>query len=684
MYTYFKKIEDKINKNDKRKFYLNIFKLNYRYIPIEIENNKIYYNPLSRIIFPEFDNSVFEISPKEILNLDFISINTTSKKCIFIIYYDHISTLDKPEIILLINNKKFKNLDVQKLTSEEQLEYNTGINYYKFGKVSLNYSKLNDGDYFVEFNNIFSEKTYAFTVENNNLYIKNLSNKKSGYLNNIVLSNKNKLINESILKYLEITKKKYLLLTDKNNNSISINFIKKNYSNYFISIIKNFSKHIKIPLYFCKSEDLYFKALNNFYKKSKFTDNIELFGTNIFKRYNFMIINQLMDFFRITKNMFTEINQKKNSKKKDTTYYSFESSPFSSKQENIIIFDNARKSAFDNIYIDPSSQILLDNFNKKNIAYLTLEMDYNRTHYSKFNEKRKYLDGFYLYEKKFSSNKIFLIILKFLLNKKYTNNIVFENILKVLIARKAVTYYINYFYYYTILKKLNPKSVYVVGPYKSYIYNASYDLNIQTTEIQYAAIEDNHPGFVNRTNNRDFPSKMILFNSFWINKIKHYVPESKLTITNNKYFDEGINIINSNSTIEFDLCFISQGTIGRKLAEFVYKFSTNHKDYKILFRLHPNENKKSYTILHKLSQLENITLISSKEENIYISISKSNIIIGVYSTCLFDAYFANKKIGIIKLPGWSYVKNMIENNIFHLICNNQDLLKVLDSKEQKF
>ncbi|MFV0288277.1 MAG: hypothetical protein ACK5HR_02320, partial [Mycoplasmatales bacterium] len=321
-------------------------------------------------------------------------------------------------------------------------------------------------------------------------------------------------------------------------------------------------------------------------------------------------------------------------------------------------------------YIDPASKFLLANED-----VLTLEYDYLNKHYNKTNNSLAYADDISMYENSFDTK----IILKYW-DKEITDKLkkyqIYQKLINKYLRKKFPNYLINYLYYYQLLEQQKFQEVYVVGPYRPYIYAAASNLKIPKFEIQYAAIINNHPAYFDVTpHKKDLPDKIIVYDKVWKNNLKNYIKDkNNIILKSNKYFDENIKNLQSNiDNKENQILFVSQGTIGNKIGEAAFQYALKNPSKKVIYRLHPHETKDTEKVYIKLKDLKNVQIHSKDDGTVYDSMKRANKIIGVYSSVLYEAYTLEKKVYILKLPGYSYMNNFIEENKMKLIKSTKEI-----------
>jgi len=137
---------------------------------------------------------------------------------------------------------------------------------------------------------------------------------------------------------------------------------------------------------------------------------------------------------------------------------------------------------------------------------------------------------------------------------------------------------------------------------------------------------------------------LLMFGDYWAENIR---TPSKKIVVGYPYLDEISNKLIKYIKPEIkSILIVSQGTVTERMVNIAKNLSQAFSDYKIIFKLHPGEIpfKERYSSLKRYSNIEIIG-----NYNIYELIAKSNIIIGYYSTTLFEALkFPEKRIFILE------------------------------------
>lgn len=111
------------------------------------------------------------------------------------------------------------------------------------------------------------------------------------------------------------------------------------------------------------------------------------------------------------------------------------------------------------------------------------------------------------------------------------------------------------------------------------------------------------------------------------------------------------------------ITFISQWTVGQLMIVKALEVAKYYPDYKIIYRLHPNEYKNKQSYLDRISEknLKNLEL-GCIRKTILKEIADSEFVVGVYSTAIYEALALKCKILLLPFYGVDYMKYLIDNN----------------------
>ena len=145
----------------------------------------------------------------------------------------------------------------------------------------------------------------------------------------------------------------------------------------------------------------------------------------------------------------------------------------------------------------------------------------------------------------------------------------------------------------------------------------------------------------------------------WTNSADFPIVDSQIKINKNNHLERFKQKCSSVSE-ENSVLIISQGAIGKELSDYILK-KNNLNNFKIYYKLHPGEFKSSenYKSLVELSKQSNVEIIKD-EISIYDLFARVNVVIGVYSTALYEAHYFEKNIYIVPITGSEYMREFLK------------------------
>lgn len=355
--------------------------------------------------------------------------------------------------------------------------------------------------------------------------------------------------------------------------------------------------------------------------------------------------------------------------------------PFLGKyKRDIIIFDHPRKVKVGKEYIDIYTYNFIENQKKNKID--VLEAPYLRKHMKiKSEVNRKYTDHQWLnvllkktikpiklteYEKENLKEleRVFLDYFQIEGIDLYNN-----------IVEALNRHYHKYNYYYKLLKKREPKVLYIVVSYNNMsLIAAAKDLNIKVIEFQHGVITNYHFAYNFGDPSKDikyFPDKMLTFGDFWA-RTKGFPAQTEIEVYGYPYLNEQLEIYKGVKKKQNQVIFISQGTIGRKLANYAFESAKAMPEYNFIYKLHPGEFdrwKKEYPELIEAAKLNNFQVIDNNNYSLYSYLAESEFQVGVYSTAIFEGLALDCKTILYNLAGIEYMEDLIEQN-FVMVAND--------------
>ncbi len=257
-----------------------------------------------------------------------------------------------------------------------------------------------------------------------------------------------------------------------------------------------------------------------------------------------------------------------------------------------------------------------------------------------------------------------------------------------LIGQVMVNYKYLYNYYKKLLLHLNPKMIIEVVYYNldNMIINIiSKELHIQTFELQHGVMGRYHVAynFHGHFNLDTFPDNVIVYGEYWKNTTRFPILSEKIFVSGSIYLENmAKQYSNAKVRRKKEVLFLSQGDVGEYLymlaLDLVAQLDTNI--FHITFKLHPGEYLHWKDNYPKLNNCKFIDVIDNNEKDLHYYLSRTDIQVGVSSTTLFEGLYYNNLTFILKVFGWEYMNDFIQNGYMILIEDVNDIIKNLDKK----
>jgi hypothetical protein len=244
-----------------------------------------------------------------------------------------------------------------------------------------------------------------------------------------------------------------------------------------------------------------------------------------------------------------------------------------------------------------------------------------------------------------------------------------------------------------ILKKIKPKIVFEVSHYG--IINialniAANKLKIPTIELQHGVIDQYHVGYnypnLSKTEKYLFlPTHIFLFGNYWKKHCKIPIEEKNKIVTGFPYFEKAMKECYQYSKNIKQILFISQWTIGDRLARTAYELSSIvSNDYSIVFKLHPAEYLNWEEKYKLLINIPNVKVVDgSIDMSLYRLLAESSFLVGVYSTAIYEGFSFHLQTFILDFPGREYMDHLIKSGYVQLVTNAEEILQGIHKSSRK-
>jgi len=221
------------------------------------------------------------------------------------------------------------------------------------------------------------------------------------------------------------------------------------------------------------------------------------------------------------------------------------------------------------------------------------------------------------------------------------------------------------------------------GGFRSFLAKKLKDRGIAVVEFQHGAVGEEHPAY-NYSSRCPFyreylPDFFLTYGEYWSNKSGGYPPK-KVIIGNPTLEEERLKFQIQGNLRNKKILIVSQGTMTDDFVGLAKKLRTLlPEDYSITFRLHPGEVPFRKDRCEVIESIPGIAI--QDKGDIYSSLSDHEIIVGAYSTTIFEALPFRKRIFVLDC---NISRRFIPSEIGQWFNGAEDLGDmILSGKEQK-
>ena len=239
--------------------------------------------------------------------------------------------------------------------------------------------------------------------------------------------------------------------------------------------------------------------------------------------------------------------------------------------------------------------------------------------------------------------------------------------------------------YAFLLKKVSPKAVVLVVSYGHEVFiETCKNLKIPTIELQHGTISRYHaaysfPGY--KAMKRCFPDYFLSFGDYWKKLVDFPLPDEKIYSVGYPFFEMETGKY-CKCPKQDQITFISQGTIGDKLSKFAVELKARQDlQMDIVYKLHPGEYarwKQEYPWLVNAG----VRVIDDESEQLYKLLAQTKVLIGVYSTVVYEGLGMGLRTFLVDLPGIEYMNELIASRAAVKVSSVDELLQQLSQPSQ--
>ena len=235
--------------------------------------------------------------------------------------------------------------------------------------------------------------------------------------------------------------------------------------------------------------------------------------------------------------------------------------------------------------------------------------------------------------------------------------------------------YYRYFrdYWKKFLDDKRPGSVVVVNAYSSEnmpLVQAANEMGIKTIEIQHGTMGRRHIAYNYSPGEYIFfPKYLLVWGAFWRDTTRLPIPSENCFVTGFPFLEKNIGGVQHEK--QYDVLFISQITIGEQMLGYAKALAESHPEWSMVYKLHPSEVSK---VQEWQEYFRGTGIKLEYKSDLYTELRKAKVVVGVYSTSLFEALaFGLRPIILTDLYGAGHMDELIAKGGAIGVKNGEEL-----------
>lgn len=287
------------------------------------------------------------------------------------------------------------------------------------------------------------------------------------------------------------------------------------------------------------------------------------------------------------------------------------------------------------------------------------------------------------------ANSSFQIDCNFIIDilNKYFGDVNNSNSLQTFINKEVSKFRYSKIFYFTLLKKIKPKQLFITRGLQHGILSAAHDLKITTIELQHGTPQGNmmyvYPKNIQACDIRKIlPDYMITFSDFFKDELINYPYPLKgfYTVGNDLFALKKFHHEIQSKSIIF-----LYSDWHHNFIDVIIDFANLMTEYKIYIKLHPSATSNPNEIKEMLKKFSNVTVILNEINAVELLKSAASIAM-IQSTLAYEALQAGLKVYIYKDVDYRVLEDIFTNKNVHLFSSALELtekLKINFDNDQK-
>jgi hypothetical protein len=210
-------------------------------------------------------------------------------------------------------------------------------------------------------------------------------------------------------------------------------------------------------------------------------------------------------------------------------------------------------------------------------------------------------------------------------------------------------------------KRAKVQKLYLVDAYSNqWLVLAAHAAGVKVSEIQHGFVNEFHPAYSYPLGSPKLdhtPDELLVWGKFWADEVS--LPTGMIAKVSgaSKQFNETRAKLAKFRRDEQQVLFTSQGAVSVELQKAAVAAAKSLPDFKVVYRLHPNEDLASYPT----ENLPKNFSYSHKTPVFLELLAESAYLVGAFSTTLYEGMALGAKVLVLPLPGFENMNRAIAN-----------------------
>lgn len=213
--------------------------------------------------------------------------------------------------------------------------------------------------------------------------------------------------------------------------------------------------------------------------------------------------------------------------------------------------------------------------------------------------------------------------------------------------------------YERLFKLLGFKTIFIVNAIQPGIIGGARRSGVRIVELQHGSISRFHPlhNWSTSSTPSTVPDEFWVWGESWIQGVRFGATTKPIVV----------GAVSSYETVRTGrepetkglVAFMSSADVTEKLFATALKCAAENPDLEFIYKAHPREDLNRQLLeLQERTDLRNLTILEHENSALAL-IKRSEYVVGVNSTTLFEAAGMEKRVAVIKVSGWEFVHSLI-------------------------